>query len=418
MISTCTAKLGTAKGVTLTSNAILACSCRESLGNLPNGRLVIKTPSTAIDDFLNLPSNLEITITISSFEKSDGSDLTEDTTKVIHGTIVKHFNSHKEANMFSTYVIEFITCGENMSYLALLKGQAIYNDSIHTIKKLCDGLGITLNISTNTVNTNDIMKWLIVNKNFAIALDSILAHSYVSSDDALYLAYKLDGTIKIGAIGDELNNQTSYLLEYGKNKKDIVNKTSKDGNYNTLSYYDFNTTNSAAIGSLLGTQGFTGITPPGKKNKKTSSTSGVTPGSQTDTHQKTGMIDGVLPSIDVTTKANPNTHEYYGIAPKVRSSVYGKYSHKLELFECGESVISIGDAVNVLVPTIGTMSADVAQVTFSKALSGKYFVTAKNYYFGNGARFESSIELVKSSNFIENADSYLTAFGISKDRIK
>ena len=418
MISTCTAKLGSANGVTLTSNAILACSCRESLGNLPNGRLVVKTPSTTIDDFLNMPSNLPITITISSFNKSDASDLTSNTTKIIKGTIVRHFNSHSEANLFSTYVIEFITCGDNLSYLAVLKGQAIYNDSINTIKKLCTGVGVTLDISTTSIKTNDVMKWLIVNKNFVIALDSILNHSYISADDALYLAYKLDGTIKVGGLLDEFNNPSKYIYQYGKHKIDIVNIPTTNGNYQSLVYYDFNTTNSAAIGSLLGTQGFSAITPTGSKNRKTSSTSGITPSKPTDTTQKSGMIGGVVPSIDVTTKSNPNTHDYYGIAPKIRSAVYGQYSHKLEIFASGESVISIGDVINVIVPTIGTQSSASEDVTYSKALSGKYIVSAKNYYFGNQSRFEVSIELIKSSNYVDDSGKYLTMFGVDKDSIK
>src|SRR5574343_1435675 len=118
-------------GVRFTNDQIIACSFIENLSNLPNGRIVLKVPSLGLDELVNIPSGVGISIKLASFEDQD--NIPEETTVVVKGTVVRHYSSSIDPynqtpiNAFSTYTIDFIVAGEKMSYLQLLKGQAILN---------------------------------------------------------------------------------------------------------------------------------------------------------------------------------------------------------------------------------------------------------------------------------------------------
>ena len=165
MIAVCVVTLGDPLGnhTVIPNNMVIACSCVESINNIPNGRVVLKVPNLAIDEIFKMPSNVPISVSMSSYEKTDGSDIVKETTKTFNGSIVKHYSM--AGNNFSektVYVIEFITVGDNLSYLSILKEQAITNNSIGAIQELSELVGTTLRIDSSDIQTNDVMNWLVL----------------------------------------------------------------------------------------------------------------------------------------------------------------------------------------------------------------------------------------------------------------
>lgn len=431
MIAECNVKIGGKENhIIIPNNMVLACSFVESIFNLPNGRLIVKISSLGLDEIYNLPSNIPIEIMISTYEKPDASDISDETTKTFKGTIVKHYTKNDEEFTDKTvYVIEFISIGNNLSYVAQLKPQAIVNSSVGTIQELSKISNIPLEVTSKDIMTNDVMKWLVCKKNFITAVESILNHSYLDNEDALYFTYLANGTTKIGSIKNEFNNPKNITFIYSKNKIDIVNKTIPLKNTNVLVYFKNEISRSSAITSTIGNSAVT-MAKPMSGNKVSSSQVGVgqdkvsipkITGLNESTEKKNGLVGGVVANNETVNTKNSNTHNHYGIAPIIRNNVYARYSNKITLSAPAENIVSIGDVVNVAVPTVATTAIDSDKTSYSKALSGKYMVVSKTYSFGgiNTFQFITSIDLITDSiNSTVDSKTMFSNIGVKDEDVK
>jgi len=228
MKSSCVAVVGNLDngGVIFSNTQIISCSFIENLSTLPNGKIKIKVPSLGLDELINLPSGVGIRITLSNFEDEDS--VPSETTMVLNGTVVKHYSSSGGDGgifgQFSTYIIEFIVAGPNLSFLQLLKGQAILSDSFGAIKKLGSLTKAKIIFDNSSIKTQDYMKWLIVNRNLVTGLDLIASRSYINNDDAMYVSYKADGSIRIGTLVNSFNNSKQQIgYVYSNSRYNIVN---------------------------------------------------------------------------------------------------------------------------------------------------------------------------------------------------
>lgn len=416
MQSNCEVYIGNDNKVLITNKSIIAFAAQESMHDLPSGRLILRAPNKAIEEILKMPSNIDIEIILSAADSSYSKSVKDENKKSIKGNIVKHYSKTSGSNSCE-YVIEFINAGEKLSYLSLIKGQAISNTSIGTIQKLSKMIGATLNLNSADIATNDYMKWLIVNKNFILSLKAILNHSYISDKDALYLTYNLDGTIRLGSILNSYGSDSKILYLYQRNSIDKLNYLVDMGSYKQLTYYANNVINAGGVITATTQTGVSTYKTPIKGKATGPQSAAVTSDSPTGQNEISGTLKSPITKTDLIVKKNPNVHDYYGIAPKVRDSVYGRFTNKIEIYASGESAVKVGDVINVIVPTVGSQFAKDYELSYSVALSGKYLVTAKEYYFGNGDRFEVKMTLIKDSTNSTNND-FLTTFGIDKDMIK
>lgn len=425
MNSGCVANIGDMNngGVSFSNDQILACSFIENLSNLPNGRIIIKMPSLGLDEVINLPSGVAISITLASFEDPD--DIPDETKVVINGTVLKHYSSSLDSqggsfNIHSTYVIEFIVAGPSLSYLQLLKGQAILSNSLGAIKKIGKLAKANILFDDSSIKTQDAMKWLIVNRNLVTAIDMITNRSYLSEDDVLFSCHKLDGSIRIGSIKTSYNNSKKIGYVYGNSKFDILNTPLEINGISQLTYGAFDISHSSAIKQSNASAGITRLKLPlNGKNNKESKSQGVMPtGTNVEGDNKVnGNVSSVVYRKDVYIHSHPNTHDYYDIAPLIRDAVFSNFSHQINIVASGENIVNVGDFIDVLIPTSGTQSSGSGEVLYSKVLSGKYFVYSKLYQFGNGNRFTVVLSLMKSDiNY--DPKNYFDQFGIDPKRVK
>lgn len=420
MVSVCDVFLGAfgEGGVHITNDMIVSVAAVESFGKIPNGIVNIKVPCMTIDEFLAMPSGCKIRVVISSFEDTNDNKINDENTISIYGTVVKHGSSSANLDTRSEYSIEFVCAGENLSYLQLLTDIAIPNTSIGAIQKLCKANGATLNIDSSSIATDDAMKWLIVNTNFACALDSILNRSYIEND-ALFMAYNLDNTIRLGSFNNSFNNKKNVVYSYSKGKVDIVNKLVESGKYKTLAYYDSKNTSTPSIKSAIGSKGTTNVSVPTIKNTQTVTNGAIAPNTQAGKdNQFVGVVTTNVTGVkDIVKTGNPNVHSKYTIASKYRDAVYAEYGHAIELYASGESEVRLGDVIDIVVPVVGTAPSNTAStIMYSKALSGPYIAYTKTYYFSN-QRFEVSVGFIRKYNYVDKPEEYLKNFGIKKEEI-
>lgn len=425
MNSSCVAVVGNLDngGVVFSNDQIISCSFIENLSTLPNGKIKIKVPSLGLDELINLPSGVGIRITLSNFEDPDS--IPSETTIVLNGTVVKHYSSNggdsSVFGQFSTYVVEFIVAGHNLSFLQLLKGQAILSDSFGAIKKLGSLSKATILFDDSSIKTQDHMKWLIVNRNLVTGIDLITSRSYISGNDAMFACYRADGSIRIGTLETSFNSSQSQIgYVYANSRYNIVNMPTKTNNSKQLIYGSFSVSHSSAIKQSMASAGMTMLSlPTGNSNKTTTQQKGIVPtGTNVPGNNKVnGNVVNLLYRKDAYIKYHPNTHDYYDMAPIIRDAVFSNYSHQIDIIASGESVVNVGDVVTVMIPTTGTIESGKDDMMFSKVLSGKYFVHSKLYHIDVGDIFYVKLSLIKSDITYDTAN-YKTLFGIDPSKVK
>jgi len=423
MRSSCVAAIGNIDngGVVFTNDQILSCTFIENLSTLPNGKIKIKVPSLGLDELINLPSGVSIKITISNFEDPDS--IPKETTVTLKGTVVKHYSSNGGNGVifgqFSTYVIEFIVAGPDMSHLQLLKGQALLTDSFGAIKKLGKLSNATILFDDSSIKTQDNMKWLIVNRNLVTGLDFIASRSYINANDALFVSYKIDGTVRVGSIQTSFNKSKEIGYVYANSRFNIVNTPTTTNKSKGLIYGAFSISHASAIKQSMASTGMTMLSlPTSNSNKTTTQQKGIAPtGTSVPGNNKiNGNTVNLIARKDAYIKTHPNTHDYYDMAPIIRNAVFSNYSHQVDILASGESVVNVGDVITVMIPTSGTVESG-NDVSYSKVLSGKYFVHSKLYHVDVGDIFYVRLTLVKSDINYDTAD-YKTLFGIDPSRVK
>ena len=424
MNSSCVAVVGNLDngGVVFSNNQIISCSFIENLSTLPNGRIKIKVPSLGLDELINLPSGVGIKITLSNFEDPDS--IPSETTMVLNGTVVKHYSANGGDGVFgqfSTYVVEFIVAGPNLSFLQLLKGQAILSDSFTAIKKLGSLTKSTILFDDSSIKTQDQMKWLIVNRNLVTGIDLITSRSYINNDDAMFVSYRADNTIRIGTLATSFNSSQKQIgYVYANSRYNIVNTPTQNNNSKNLIYGSFSVSHSSAIKQSMASAGMTMLSlPTGKSNKTKTQLKGVMPtGTNVPGNNKVnGNTLNLIYRQDAYMKYHPNTHDYYDMAPIIRDAVFSNYSHQIDIIASGESLVNVGDVVNVMVPTTGTIESGKDDMNFSKVLSGKYFVHSKLYHIDTGDIFYVKLSLIKS-DITYDTSNYKTLFGIDPSKVK
>lgn len=424
MKSACIAVVGNLDngGVTFTNEQILSCTFIENLSNLPNGKIKIKVPSVGLDELINLPAGVPINITMANFEDED--DIPSGTKVSVKGTIVKHYSSNGTDGSvfggFSNYVIEFIVAGPAFSYLQLLSGKAILNSSLGAIKKIGKLVNAPMLFDDSSVKTQDHMKWLIVNRNLVTALDLITSRSYLSESDALFTCYRADGTIRIGSLKTSFTKPSPIAYMFSNSRYDIVNTQTELSKSQALVYGSFSLSSSGAIKQSIASAGMSMLNLPIKgSNKKDTQQKGVVPtGTNEEGADKiNGNTVNLIYRRDAYIGKHPNTHDYYDMAPIIRDAVFSNFSHQIDILASGESVVNVGDVIDVIVPTTGTLLSGSDDVQYSKVLSGKYFVHSKLYHFDTSGIFYVKLSLMKS-DITYDVNNYFTLFGISPSAVK
>jgi hypothetical protein len=311
-----------------------------------------------------------------------------------------------------------VSVGANLSFINVLAGKAISDTSTGAIKTLAASVNANVSLLSSS-SINDYMKWIVVHKNLVCAIDQIVNHSYVSdnSNDAVIVSYLSDNSINISTIKTALDSESAITYFYGKGKIDIVNTANTQGSTKYYTYYDYKQMAVTGTKQIPATSASVEVKAPSKdQNSQDKNVLGVSPLPDSNDTGITGMNDTVLSSKKVIHSNNPNVHDNYSIAPLIRDAIFATFAHKLTLYASGESAVNVGDAINVIVPVIGTQNSNDSTTYYSQAFSGKYLVHSKTYYYGNGRRFEVQLELMKTTMNVDTG--YFTRFGVSKDTIR